>query len=113
MTGLKDRGIIHANIPSDHTIDVMADLQQRYDAGSPEPSSTFTWWLGNVYSSKFGPSRSPQLNPFKSFVSKSVIWANGSDFPVVPFPARFRLRTSPAFSTSRKCRIHSSQRNTE
>ena len=90
IKGLR-HGIIHANIPSDHAIDVMADLQQRYDAGYPEPSSTFAWWLGDVYSSNFGPSRSLRLNPFNSFVSKGVIWANGSDFPVVPFPARYGI----------------------
>lgn len=90
INGLR-HGIIHANIPTDHAIDVMADLQKRYDAGYPEPSSTFTWWLGDVYSSNFGPKRSPRLNPFKSFLAKGMIWANGSDLPVVPFPARYGL----------------------
>jgi len=90
IKGLR-HGIIHANIPTDHAIDVMADLQKRYDAGYPEPSSTFTWWLGDVYSSNFGPKRSLRLNPFKTFLAKGVIWANGSDLPVVPFPARYGL----------------------
>jgi predicted amidohydrolase YtcJ len=84
-------GIIHANIPTDHAIDVMADLQKNFDAGYPEPSSTFTWWLGDVYSSNFGPKRSPRLNPFKTFLSKGMIWANGSDLPVVPFAGRYGL----------------------
>jgi hypothetical protein len=84
-------GIIHANIPTDHAIDVMADLQKNFDAGYPEPSSTFTWWLGDVYSSNFGPTRSPRLNPFKTFLSKGMIWANGSDLPVVPFAGRYGL----------------------
>jgi predicted amidohydrolase YtcJ len=84
-------GIIHANIPTDHAIDAMAELQRDYDAGYPEPSSTFTWWLGDVYSSNFGPKRSLRLNPFKTYLAKHIIWANGSDLPVVPFAARYGL----------------------
>ena len=84
-------GIIHANIPTDHAIDAMAELQRDYDAGYPEPSSTFTWWLGDVYSSNFGPKRSLRLNPFKTYLAKHMIWANGSDLPVVPFAARYGL----------------------
>jgi predicted amidohydrolase YtcJ len=84
-------GIIHANIPSDHAIETMAMLQKTWDAGYPEPSSTFTWWLGDVYSGNFGPKRSLRLNPFKTYLSKGVIWANGSDLPVVPFAGRYGL----------------------
>ncbi|MFN8573099.1 MAG: amidohydrolase [Gemmatimonadaceae bacterium] len=90
IKGLR-HGIIHDNIPSDHAIDEMARLEKEYDAGYPEPSSTFTWWLGDVYSSNFGPKRSLRLNPFKTMMSKGIIWANGSDLPVVPFPARYGL----------------------
>ena len=84
-------GIIHANIPTDHAIDVMAALQRDYDAGYPEPSATFTWWLGDAYSSNFGPTRSLRLNPFRTFLSKGVRWANGSDFGVTPFAARYGI----------------------
>jgi predicted amidohydrolase YtcJ len=84
-------GIIHANIPTDHAIDAMAELQKDFDAGYPEPSSTFTWWLGDVYSSNFGPKRSLRLNPFKTYLAKNMIWANGSDLPVVPFAGRYGL----------------------
>jgi predicted amidohydrolase YtcJ len=90
IKGLR-HGIIHSNIPTDHAIDVMANLQKNYDAGYPEPSSTFTWWLGDVYSGNFGPQRSLRLNPFKTFLSRGIIWANGSDLPVVPFPARYGI----------------------
>jgi predicted amidohydrolase YtcJ len=83
--------IIHANIPTDHAISAMAELQKDYDAGYPEPSSTFTWWLGDVYSSNFGPKRSLRLNPFKTYLAKNIIWANGSDLPVVPFAGRYGL----------------------
>ena len=81
-------GIIHANIPTDHAIDVMARLQRDFDAGYPEPSATFTWWLGDTYAGNFGPTRSLRLNPFKTFRAKGMTWANGSDYGVTPFPAR-------------------------
>ena len=90
IKGLR-HGIIHANIPTDHAIDVMAALQRDYDAGYPEPSATFTWWLGDAYSSNFGPTRSLRLNPFRTFLSKGVLWANGSDFGVTPFAARYGI----------------------
>ena len=82
-------GIIHANIPTDHAIDVMAKLQRDFDAGFPEPSATFTWWLGDTYAGNFGPARSLRLNPFKTFRAKGMTWPNGSDYGVTPFPARY------------------------
>jgi len=84
-------GIIHANIPTDHAIDVMARLQRDFDAGFPEPSATFTWWLGDTYAGNFGPARSLRLNPFKTFRAKGMTWANGSDYNVTPFPARYGI----------------------
>ncbi|HEX6051593.1 MAG TPA: amidohydrolase [Gemmatimonadaceae bacterium] len=84
-------GIIHANIPTDHAIDVMARLQTEFDAGYPEPSATFTWWIGDTYAGNFGPKRSPRLNPFKTFRAKGMTWANGSDFGVTPFAARYGI----------------------
>lgn len=90
IKGLR-HGIIHANIPTDHAIDVMAELQRTYDAGYPEPSATFTWWLGDTYASNFGPRRSLRLNPFRTYLAKGVRWANGSDFYVTPFAARYGI----------------------
>ena len=84
-------GIIHANIPTDRAIDVMARLQREFDAGYPEPSATFAWWIGDTYAGNFGPTRSPRLNPFATFRAKGMIWANGSDFGVTPFPARYGI----------------------
>ena len=84
-------GIIHANIPTDRAIDVMARLQREFDAGFPEPSATFTWWLGDTYAGNFGVARSVRLNPFKTFRAKGMTWANGSDFGVTPFPARYGI----------------------
>lgn len=84
-------GIIHSNIPSDRAIDIMARLQRDFDAGYPEPSATFTWWIGDTYSSNFGPQRSLRLNPFATFRKRGIIWANGSDYTVTPFPARYGI----------------------
>jgi predicted amidohydrolase YtcJ len=84
-------GIIHANIPSDDAIDRIAHLQRTYDAAYPEPSATFTWWIGDTYAGNFGRARSLRLNPFATFLAKGIIWANGSDFSVTPFPARYGL----------------------
>lgn len=83
--------IIHANVPSDHAIDVMARLQRDFDAGYPEPSATFMWWLGDTYAGNFGQARALRLNPFKTFLKKGVMWANGSDYNVTPFPARYGI----------------------
>ena len=84
-------GIIHANIPSDHAIDVMARLQREFDAGFPEPSATFAWWIGDTYAGNFGPARSLRLNPFKTFLARGMTWANGSDYYVTPFAARYGI----------------------
>jgi hypothetical protein len=83
--------IIHSNVPTDHAIEVMARLQHDFDAGYPEPSATFMWWLGDTYAGNFGPARSLRLNPFKTFLAKGMIWANGSDYPVTPFAARYAI----------------------
>ncbi len=97
-SGLR-HGIIHANIPTDRAVDLMAELEQKYDAAYPEPSATFTWWIGDTYAGNFGPERALRLNPFKTFSDKGIPWANGSDFSVTPFPARYGLWSSMARET--------------
>ncbi|HEU4993288.1 MAG TPA: amidohydrolase family protein [Gemmatimonadaceae bacterium] len=92
-------GIIHANIPTQHALDVMAELQRRYDAGYPEPSATFMWWIGDTYAANFGPARSLRLNPFRSYLARGIRWANGSDFDVTPFPARYGIWAAVARTT--------------
>jgi len=82
--------IIHCNIPTDRALDVMAALQREYDAGYPEPSATFTWWIGDTYAGNFG-ARSRRLNPFATFRKRGILWANGSDYSVTPFPARYGI----------------------
>jgi predicted amidohydrolase YtcJ len=82
--------IIHANVPTEHALDVMAALQREYEAGYPEPSAAFTWWIGDTYAGNFG-GRSRRLNPFRTFQRKGILWANGSDYSVTPFPARYGI----------------------
>lgn len=92
-------GIIHANIPTDHAIDTMARLQREFDAGFPEPSPPFMWWIGDTYAGNFGPDRALRLNPFATFVEKGIPWASASDFSVTPFEARYGLWASVARET--------------
>ncbi len=82
--------IIHAAIPTNHALDVMAALQRDHDAGYPEPSAAFTWWIGDTYAGNFG-ARARRLNPFMSFQKRGILWANGSDHSVTPFPARYGI----------------------
>jgi predicted amidohydrolase YtcJ len=92
-------GIIHANVPTDHAIEVMARLQRDYDAGYPEAQGTFLWWLGDNYTANLGPQRSQRLKPFRTFQNKGVRWAGGSDYGVTPFAARYSLWASVARKT--------------
>jgi len=92
-------GIIHANTPTDHAIEVMARLQRDYDAGYPESQATFMWWLGDNYTANLGPQRSARLKPFRTYVEKGIRWAGGSDYGVTPFAARYSLWASVARKT--------------
>lgn len=84
-------GVIHCNIPSDHAIDTMLRLQKQFDSGYPETQPPFMWWIGDTYAGTFGPKREARLMPYKTYQTKGVLWAGGSDFPVTPFPARYGL----------------------
>jgi predicted amidohydrolase YtcJ len=92
-------GIIHANTPTDRAIDVMARLQRDHDAGYPESSAGFMWWIGDNYAGNLGPVRNRRLKPFQTYVRKGVQWAGGSDYPVTPFAARYGLWASVARET--------------
>lgn len=72
-------------------LDEMARTQEQYDAAYPEPSATFMWWIGDTYAGNFGVERAARLNPFKTFLERGIRWADGSDFNVTPFPARYGL----------------------
>jgi predicted amidohydrolase YtcJ len=90
VKGLR-HGIIHSNIPTDRAIQLVAELQRDFDAGYPEPSATFTWWIGDTYAGNFGRQRALRLNPFHTFHARGIVWANGSDYGVTPFPARYGI----------------------
>jgi predicted amidohydrolase YtcJ len=88
--------VIHSNVPGARALDAMARMQREFDAGYPEPSPSFTWWIGDIYAGSFGPERSLRLNPFATYVAKGIRWASGSDFDVTPFPARYGIWSSIA-----------------
>jgi len=91
--------IIHANVPTDHALEVMARLQSGFDAAYPEAQGPFTWWIGDNYAGNFGPKRSLRLNPFATYLRRGIRWAGGSDYDVTPLPARFGLWASVARET--------------
>ena len=91
--------IIHANVPTDHALRVMASLQKTYDAGYPEAQAPFLWWIGDTYAGNFGPKRNVRLEPFASYVKHGIIWGGGSDYSVTPYPARYGLWSSVARET--------------
>jgi predicted amidohydrolase YtcJ len=93
VKGLR-HSIIHANVPTDRAIKVMAELQRTYDSAYPEAQAPFLWWIGDTYAGNFGPTRNQRLEPFKSFQNNGVIWAGGSDYSVTPYPARYGLWAS-------------------
>jgi len=93
IKGLR-HSIIHANVPTDHAIQVMAELQKTYDAGYPEAQAPFLWWIGDTYAGNFGAKRNPRLEPFKSYEKAGVIWGGGSDYNVTPYAARYGLWSS-------------------
>jgi predicted amidohydrolase YtcJ len=97
-SGLR-HSIIHANVPTAHAIQVMAELQRKYDAGYPEAQAPFLWWIGDTYAGNFGPARNPRLEPFASYVKAGVMWAGGSDYNVTPYAARYGLWASVARET--------------
>ncbi|MEP6645003.1 MAG: amidohydrolase [Acidobacteriaceae bacterium] len=94
--------IIHANIPTDHAIEVMARLEKDFDAGYPESQAPFLWWLGDTYAGNFGPERAARLNPFDTYVRKGIHWGGGSDYFVTPLAARYGLWASVARETRNK-----------
>ena len=93
IKGLR-HSIIHANVPTDRAMQVMASLQKTYDAGYPEAQAPFLWWIGDTYAGNFGPRRNPRLEPFASYLKRGIIWAGGSDYSVTPYPARYGLWAS-------------------
>jgi predicted amidohydrolase YtcJ len=93
--------IIHANLPTAHALDVIVNLQKRYDAGYPEMQPEFLWWIGDIYAASYGPKRGRHLEPFKTLYSRGILWSGGSDYFVTPVAARYGLWASGARETAK------------
>jgi hypothetical protein len=93
--------IIHANLPTAHALDVMADLQEKYDAGYPEMQPGFLWWIGDIYAASYGKPRGEHLEPLKTLQSRGILWSGGSDYSVTPIAARYGLWASIARQTAK------------
>ena len=93
--------IIHANLPTPHALDVIGDLQKKYDAGYPEMQAEFLWWIGDIYAGNYGPKRNPHLVPLKTMESRGILWSGGSDFAVTPIAARYGIWASVARQTAK------------
>src|SRR6266581_2398968 len=88
--------IIHANLPTPHALEVMANLQKKYDAGYPEMQPGFLWWIGDIYAASYGSKRGLHLEPFKTLQALGILWSGGSDYFVTPVAARYGLWASAA-----------------
>jgi len=99
-SGLR-HSIIHANLPTPHALDVMANLQRKYDAGYPEMQPGFLWWIGDIYAASYGTKRGQRLEPFRTLQSRGILWSGGSDYFVTPVAARFGLWASIARQTAK------------
>jgi predicted amidohydrolase YtcJ len=99
-SGLR-HSIIHANLPTPHALDVMVNLQRKYDAGYPEMQPGFLWWIGDIYAASYGPKRGQRLEPFRTLQSRGILWSGGSDYFVTPVAARFGLWASMVRQTAK------------
>jgi predicted amidohydrolase YtcJ len=99
-TGLR-HSIIHANLPTPHALEVMANLQKKYDAGYPEMQPGFLWWIGDIYAANYGPKRGLHLEPLKTLQTLGILWSGGSDYFVTPVAARYGLWASATRQTAK------------
>jgi len=100
LPGLR-HSIIHANLPTAHALDVIAELQKKYDAGYPEMQAEFLWWIGDNYAGNYGPKRNQNLIPLKAMLRRGILWSGGSDYSVTPVPARYGIWASVARETAK------------
>lgn len=88
--------LIHANLPTEHALDVMADLQRKYDSGYPEAQAEFLWFLGDALAAGWGPERSQKMMPYATYTKRGILYSDGSDYPVTPYAPRYGLWSSVA-----------------
>ena len=87
IQGLR-HSIIHSNLPTEHAMNLMVDLQRQYDAGIPEVQPAFLWWIGDTYVANFGVDRSLRVLPLRTFEERGIRWAGASDYDVSPYAPR-------------------------
>jgi predicted amidohydrolase YtcJ len=95
QVGLR-HSIIHENEPTAHALEVMQQLQSKYDAGIPETQAAFLYYLGGPIAAAFGPEQSQHLMPFATYRRLGLIYSNGSDFAVTPIAPQVGLWASVA-----------------
>jgi hypothetical protein len=91
--------IIHAHLPSSHALDIMGELQPKYDAGYPEAQAEFLWYLGDSLAGAFGPERNEHLMPFATYRKRGLLYSDGSDSGVTPIAPRYGIWASIARET--------------
>ena len=99
MKGGLRHSIIHANVPTDRAMHLMASLQKTYDAGYPEAQAPSSGGSATPTRGTSGPKANPRLEPFAFYAKNGVIWGGGSDYSVTPYPARYGLWASVARET--------------
>ena len=88
--------IIHEHEPTAHALEVMQQLQTKYDAGIPETQASFLYYLGDSLPGAFGPDQSQHIMPFATYRKLGLIYSNGSDFPVTSIAPQIGLWASVA-----------------
>ena len=88
--------LIHASLPSEHALDAIAQVQQRYDSAIVETQSEFLWALGGVLPRVLPPALLSRGVPLAEFAKRGILYSSSSDFPVTPLPARYGLWSSVA-----------------
>ena len=90
IPGLR-HSIIHANFPTPHAVDVMAELEKQYDAGYLEVQPVFLWWFGQSWLPTLGADRLGLVFPLKTYSDRGIRWTSGTDYGVAPLAPRYGL----------------------
>ena len=98
IQGLR-HSIIHSNLPTEHAMNLMVNLQRQYDAGIPEVQPAFLWWIGDTYVANFGVDRSLRVLPLRTFAERGIRWAGSSDYDVSPYAPRHAFWAASARQT--------------
>jgi len=80
--------IIHSNAPTPRELERMKRLG---DNLAIETQSPFLYFIGDSYAGNFGPSRSRQMIPLRSYIERGITVGNSADWFVCPFPPKFGI----------------------